>query len=100
MQRKLQKTEDIKTDRTEFFVFGTTDSGGDWGIKLYKRTMYLDNLGNALNKLKFYCQHEYRAFTFTEGQALIIPYSWEDSYLVVKGEPNATLEFIQFRSID
>ncbi|MBG10598.1 MAG: hypothetical protein CMD92_05460 [Gammaproteobacteria bacterium] len=96
----LQRIKDIKTDETQYSVFGSTDDGGDWGIKLHKRTMYLDNLGNALNELRFYCQHEYRALTFMEGQTVTIPPSWGDCFLVINGAPNATLELIQFRSDD
>ena len=96
----LQKIEDIKSDGTQYSVFGTTDGDGDWGIKLHKRTIYLDNLGNALNELRFYCQHEYRTFKFMEEQTLTIPPSWGDCFLVINGEPNATLELIQFRLDD
>ena len=93
----LKQINEIKSDESQYSIFGNTDSTGRWSIPLHKNSFFIDNLGNLLQEIKLYCQTKYQYFTFSEGASYTIPDSWGECDLVIIGEGNAEFELIQYK---
>ena len=93
----LKQVNEIKSDESQYSIFGITDDFGNWSIDLYKKSFFIDNLGNLLQELKLYCDTKYQYFTFAEGTSYTTPDSWGECSLRMTGEANAEFELIQYR---
>jgi len=93
----LKQVNEIKSDESQYSIFGKTSDFGNWSIDLYKNRFFIANLGTLLQEIKLYCDAKYQYFTFTEGTSYTIPDSWGKCGLVITGEGNAEFELIQYR---
>ena len=95
-QNTIDQIERIRVDNSAYSIFDNIEHHGASAISLFKRSFYIDNLGNSLDDLHIACENMFQAITFVEEANYAIPESWGKCRLEIFGEPQAEFELIQY----